>query len=238
LAFDALFKKYFLAVLLGLTLMAAYFQASGTSELLGAALTRAPDASAPPPPVDARPSANGSRRSADPLIGRNPFDSVTGPLDAKGAELPTPVAEQAPVVTDPLAAPACGNVKVQIVTESDDPLWSFAALQGTGDPHPMLRRVGDAVGELEVAYIGYNPTEASPAVWLTGQSNLCQALLFATQPEVQAATPPATGQEAPAVPETVAPCQKRSRTRSRRSATASFTWIAAWWTRSSPTRRS
>jgi general secretion pathway protein C len=87
-------------------------------------------------------------------------------------------------------------VKVQIVTESDDPLWSFAALQGSGDPHPMLRRVGDPVGDLQVAYIGYNPTEASPAVWLTGQSNLGQALLFAPQPEVQA-TPPATEGQTP-----------------------------------------
>src|SRR5690606_33850969 len=183
-AFDALFKKYFVLVVLGLVALAAYFQASGTTALIGAALTE--PASVPAEQQTGAPLATVRpvRRTAQPLIKRNPFDSVTGPLDSK----PAPVVDAPkpePSVTDPLRAPVCSDVKVQIVTESDDPLWSFAALQGNGDPHPALRRVGDSVSGKQVAYIGFNPAEASPAVWLTGGAELCQALLFAQQPNVQ-----------------------------------------------------
>ena len=186
MAFDALFKKYFSLVVLGLVALVAYFQASGTTALLGASLTE-PVASTEP--VSAAPSRafkpRPPRRNADPLINRNPFDSVTGPLNKPP---PSPVAapDPEPQVTDPLKSPVCSDVKVQIVTESDDPEWSFAALQGNGDPMPQLRRVGDSVGNRQVAYIGFNPVEASPAVWLTAGSELCQALLFAKQPEISA----------------------------------------------------
>ncbi len=202
MAFDALFKKYFLLVILALVAIAAYFQASGTTALIGAALTEPQ-----PPPVADAPTAAArttpNRRSAQPLIKRNPFDSETGPLDSKPAPkvaLPDPE----PQITDPLRAPVCSDVKVQIITESDDPLWSFAALQGNGDTHPILRRVGDAVSGREVAYIGFNPTEASPAVWLTKSSDLCQALLFAQQPDVKAqpASTPEQADEEKAAPKT------------------------------------
>jgi len=184
-AFDALFKKYFSLVVLGLVALVAYFQASGTTALLGASLTE-PVASTEPVSAPSRAfKPRPPRRTAEPLIKRNPFDSVTGPLDAK----PPPAMaapDPEPQVTDPLKCPVCSDVKVQIVTESDDPEWSFAALQGNGDPMPQLRRVGDSVGNRQVAYIGFNPAEASPAVWLTAGSELCQALLFAKQPEVSA----------------------------------------------------
>lgn len=199
MAFDALFKKYFTLVVLGLVALAAYFQASGTTALLGASLTPPPSSAVAP--VAAAPTVpHAARRTAQPLIHRNPFDSVTGPLDSKPAPV---VAEKEPElrVTDPLRAPVCSDVKVQIVTESDDPLWSFAALQGNGETHPMLRRVGDNVSGKEVAYIGFNPSEASPSVWLTGGAELCQALLFATQPEVKAQPAPGPAEQQPPTPE-------------------------------------
>lgn len=194
-AFDALFKKHFLLVVLGLVALVAYFQASGTMALLGAALT-AP--SAQPPTTAALPVAARAlqHRSAEALIKRNPFDSETGPLD----RVPVPVVsgpEPEPQVNDPLRAPVCTDVKVQIVTESDDPEWSFAALQGSGDTHPVLKRVGDSVSSKQVAYIGFNPMEASPAVWLIEGAELCQALLFAVQPEVKAAPEASATQQPP-----------------------------------------
>lgn len=206
MAFDALFKKYFTLVVLALVALVAYFQASGTMALLGASLTEtaatevvatAPKPSAPRP----------ERKTAEPLIKRNPFDSVTGPLDAKPAPaMPTP--EPEPRVVDPLRCPVCSDVKVQIVTESDDPEWSFAALQGNGDPMPQLRRVGDSVGNRQVAYIGFNPMEASPAVWLTAGNDLCQALLFAKQPEVSTQpTAAAAPQAEPAAPAEAPPAK-------------------------------
>lgn len=206
MAFDALFKKYFTLVILGLVALAAYFQASGTTALLGASLTP-PPSSAAAPLAQAPTVPHAARRTAQPLIKRNPFDSVTGPLDSKPAPV---VSSKEPElrVTDPLRAPVCSDVKVQIVTESDDPLWSFAALQGNGESHPMLRRVGDDVSGKQVAYIGFNPTEASPAVWMTGGSELCQALLFATQPEVKAQPQPAAAQQPPPQPEANKPRRK------------------------------
>jgi len=200
-AFDALFKKYFSLVVLGLVALVAYFQAAGTTALLGASLTE-PVASTEPVTAPSRAfKPRPPRRTAEPLIKRNPFDSVTGPLDAKPP--PTMAApDPEPQVTDPLKSPVCSDVKVQIVTESDDPEWSFAALQGNGDPMPQLRRVGDSVGNRQVAYIGFNPVEASPAVWLTAGSELCQALLFAKQPEISAQPP-----QAAAAPQGEAPAE-------------------------------
>jgi general secretion pathway protein C len=83
---------------------------------------------------------------------------------------------------------------VYIVTESDDPSWSVAALQAPGDPRPRMHRVGDEVGGKKVEFIGYNPRENTPAVWLSSGSKLCQAMLFKTQPTL----PPAAASAGPA----------------------------------------
>jgi general secretion pathway protein C len=188
---DALFKKYFVAVVLTLVAAAAYFQAAGLSQLIGSALTlgeAAPQGKAHSPGL---PSIERPRATA--ILERNPFDSVTGPLVGGTISVPEP---GPPPITDPLAVPRCEGVTVHIVTESDDPLWSFAAVQGPGESSPVLRRVGDSIGDKKVAYIGFNPVEASPAIWLES-STLCQALLFATTPPPPAATPapkPAEGE--------------------------------------------
>ena len=81
-------------------------------------------------------------------------------------------------------------------------MWSLTALKRTSDPAPRLRRVGDDVSGKQVAYIGFNPRESSPSVWLTSSGSLCQVLLFKTQPSVQASAPPPP---APAAPEAPAP---------------------------------
>ena len=91
-------------------------------------------------------------------------------------------------------------MKAAIITESTDPTWSLAALQGPGDTAPKLRRVGDAVGGKQVAYIGYNPTQNSPSVWIASEASLCQVLLFATQAPPPAAAPAPAPAAAPAPP--------------------------------------
>ncbi len=204
MAFDALLKKYFPGVLLLLIALSAFFQASGATELVGAAfIAPAPSGSAAligrgggvPPGVLPE------RRTAQPIIDRNPFDSVTGPLNAKPP--PTLAPDPAKLETgDPLTASACDGVNVFIVTESTDPLWSVAALQGTGEPRPRLRRVGDDVAGKKVEFIGFNPNENSPAVWLSNAGSLCQALLFKTQAPLPAAPTAAPAASAPpAAPE-------------------------------------
>lgn len=136
-----------------------------------------------------------SPKSAKIIMSRNAFDSVTGPVDpdSKPIELLKP-AEAKPDLTDPLAAPACEGTKALIITESVDPVWSVAALQGPGETAPKLRRVGDDAAGRQVTYIGYNPRYQSPAVWLTSGATLCQVLMFAT---VQLPTAPAVASAAP-----------------------------------------
>ena len=60
-----------------------------------------------------------------------------------------------------------------------------------------LHRVGDTVGDKQVAYIGFNPSKNSPAVWLTAGATLCQALLFETAPAVPPPEAPAAEKPKP-----------------------------------------
>lgn len=204
MALDPLLRKYFPVLVLALLALSAYFEASGASELVGAAFI-APAPSSSANLLRAKPPGFGRNelRSADPIIERNPFDSVTGPLNAKPIETPalTPKAEELEATKDPLHVAVCEGVNALIITESPDKLWSVAALQGNGEPRPRMRRVGDEVAGKKVEYIGYNPVENSPAVWLSAGGTLCQALLFRTaQPLSAAATPSAAPAEAPPPP--------------------------------------
>ena len=203
MAFDALLKRYFLGVVLLLVAVAAYFQASGATQLIGSAIGAAvPSGSAVPIPNPPYKLAVPSRepKSGQAILDRNPFDSVTGPL--KPPETPSEgLAPAEPVMSDPLRCPSCEGVQVFIVTESTDPTWSVAALQGPGEPHPRMRRVGDDVGGKKVAFIGFNPLEQTPAVWMETGTTVCQAMLFRTQPPVGAAPAPTPAPAASAAPE-------------------------------------
>jgi len=191
---DTLLKRCFPAVVLALIAVAAYFQASAAMQLLGATLTRGlSHAAAPAAPAAAVRGASPREKSAEPILARNVLDSITGPLTAR----PIPLAKPAGQVDfgDPLSAPSCEGMRVAIVTESPDPEASLVALQAPGDPGPELRHVGDDVAGKKIAFIGHNPRRNSPAVWITGDASLCQALLFAEQP---AAPPPAPVDSEPA----------------------------------------
>src|SRR5690606_11407064 len=102
---DTLLKKYFTGVVLALLATAAYFQASGSSELLGNWLFGS-DAAAlallPPknPDLAGLNKSNAKVASADAILHRNPFDSVTGPLD-RMPEPETTDEPSGPVNTDP-----------------------------------------------------------------------------------------------------------------------------------------
>ncbi len=223
MAFDALLKKYFLVVVLGLMALSAYFEAAGATQLIGAALLApagsASGAHAAPAPLPQVPPRE--PRSAEAIIERNPFDSVTGPLNRKLEPLVLPTPEKVEL-SDPLTAPACDGVAAFIITESTDRLWSVAALQGNGEPHPRMRRVGDEVSGKQVAYIGFNPRENSPSVWLTSANQVCQVLLFKVQATpaapaaaaaaTPAAPPPAAGAAGALPPEIASKIQKVSDT--------------------------
>src|SRR5262245_48261889 len=117
-AFDALLKRYFPAVVLALIAIAAYFQASGAMHLLGAAFT--PDSAALGTQGAARPAVPGAaaaargvsprEKSAEPILARNAFDSVTGPLTGETITIAKPTATVD--LSNPLAAPNCDGMRV------------------------------------------------------------------------------------------------------------------------------
>lgn len=207
---------FVVAALLGL---AIYFQAAGAVELVAAKALVVPPAS-----TGAAGKARRTARRSFPKVGavngdaileRNPFDSVTGPLDRTPISLEVPESSTAKAtldLSDPLSAPECADVVVNIVSESADPEWSLAQLKGPGDTEAATRRVGDEVGKLKVAYIGFNSVKASPAVWLLSEDHVCQALLFSekTAAAASAETPP------PVAP----PADDAAQRRTRRSASS------------------
>lgn len=164
-------------VVVGLLLaLAVYFQAGGLSHLLAASwvANRNDGEQSAMPVAMPIPSLPERETSAVPILARNAFDSVTGPLTGEPSAEPIPVLD----LSQPLTAPRCDGISAVIVTESSDPIWSVAALRGQGEEVATLMRVGDRLGDREVAFIGYNAVQASPAVWLTNATSLCQVLLF------------------------------------------------------------
>ncbi|WP_437278869.1 type II secretion system protein GspC [Sorangium sp. So ce375] len=170
---DAILKRYFPWLLGVLIALAAYFQASGMGQLVVSSVAL----DAPPAPVipPTRPASFGSSASsadhttsAAAILSRNPFDSVTGPLDGKPVELPT-VQHELPN-KDPYADPSCDGARVLLITQADDPAWSFAAMAGS-DGKAILRRQGDEISGQTVYYVGWD------RVWLTSGSSRCQAIV-------------------------------------------------------------
>jgi len=172
-------RGYHILVALLLALI-TYFQASGITQLLGAALWLPAQTRVARQPRSAPPLAT---KTGQAILERNPFDSETGPLHGKqSAAIPSVAAD----TSDPLSWPSCDGVQVLIVTESmSDRFWSMTTLLEKGDARPRQRRVGDDVAGKQVAFIGYNPRRQTPTVWLEGSGGACQSALF-----VRGAEPP------------------------------------------------
>lgn len=149
---DALVKRGFGGVIAALVLVIAYFQGRGLSALVGGELPTAPK------PTSKRvatfhPDLGARQIAATPILSRNPFDSVTGPLDRpKPTELPPP---PAPVSSDPNDAPTCQSGSVVLIAGAEDPAWSFAVIRGNGSGARM-RRIGDDVDGQTVHAIGWD----------------------------------------------------------------------------------
>jgi general secretion pathway protein C len=187
---DKLLKRHFWAVILALVAIAAFLDAQGMTQIVGATLD--PDdkqlAMAPLVPRTAAVAASSTPHStsADPILARNPFDSVTGPLNA------VPVAEEPAEVaaldlSDPYGAPDCDGMQVLIIAASADPDWSFAALETPQDKgKTVLRRRGGELGGRTVKFIGWD------RVWMTSGNQLCQSQMFKppASPSASAAPPP------------------------------------------------
>ncbi len=171
---DAVIKRYWLAFLGVFIAMAAFLQAEGLGQLVAGTID---DGQEVVVPRSSRPRTATSRslseRSASPILSRNAFDSVTGPLDGSATPLsPLPVSR--PTNNgDPYEDEECGGVTVSMLVASEDPSWSFASLSGAEGPG--LKRQGDAVGSMTVHHIGWYPDapDALPRVWMMEGGQRC-----------------------------------------------------------------
>jgi general secretion pathway protein C len=187
---DQLLKRHFWAVILVLVAIAAFLDAQGIMQLVGAGLGADANQLAAVPLSDRGPpaalSASSHGTSAEAILARNPFDSVTGPLNAVPVALPELEPAAPPDLTDPYNAPECDGIRVLVITASADPDWSFAALETTQDKgKSFLRRRGGELGGKTVRFVGWD------RVWLTSGASLCQAMMFkpAGAPNPPAAVP-------------------------------------------------
>lgn len=176
---DAVLKRFFPVVVLALLAVASYFQASGLGHLL-ASSTAVPEALPPAAaPVAGRTAAAPPDNpfhttSGAAILERNPFDSATDLLRVDTA----PAVEPPPDEGDPEEDPLCDAVRVVLITQSDDPSWSFASLAGR-DGKRILRRVGDEIDGLTVNDIGRD------TVWLTsGANRRCKVVMWQEPPKV------------------------------------------------------
>lgn len=173
MGFDAILKRYFPAIVCVLIAFAAYFQASGMGQLVASSVEEGPAPAERPvakAPTHASPNQDHST-SAAPILSRNPFDSVTGPLDGKPLDMATAPQPTVQNQEDPYSDPPCDGCKVVLISQSEDPEWSFAAFEEGGKK--TLRRVGDEVNGKTIYYVGWD------RVWMTSGAGgaRCQATI-------------------------------------------------------------
>ena len=168
---DAQLKRYFPLIICLMIGLAAYLQASGIGQLIAATVADGWSAPTTGPARFSDPLQSTRRTSGKPILARNPFDSITGPLDGTSITVPG-----SPLLTggEPGAGlsgedPACSFGRVLLISASDDPAWSFAAIESSGTS--KLRRQGDDVSGHTVQAMSWD------RVWLTSGTTRCQMTL-------------------------------------------------------------
>jgi general secretion pathway protein C len=190
MAMDKLLKRHFWAVILLLVAAAAFLDAEGIMQFVGASLAADAKLLAAPPLIARLPptgdSASSHTTSAEAILARNPFDSVTGPLDAVATAEEAAANAAPPDLSDPFHAPDCDGVRVLVIAASADPDWSFAAFETQKDKgKSVLRRRGGEVDGKTVKFIGWD------RVWMTSGNQLCQSEMFKPPPAASASAAPA-----------------------------------------------
>ena len=183
---DTTLKRYWPLVLGGSIAVVAYLQASGIGRLVGAVVAEVPEGG-PAPVAPVAPPAQ-RYESGKPILARNPFDSVTGPLDGTHRPHPDegeldPVEPPSDTSGDPWQDPECGFGRVVLIAESEDPAWSFAAIEGKGGDS-KLRRRGDDVDGAVVQFVTWD------RVWLDEGGKRCQLELGKGTAAAKSGRPP------------------------------------------------
>src|SRR5262245_33316965 len=123
---DAKLKRFFPLLLCFSIAIAAYFQAAGIGQLVVSAVVGGTEPSAAPETMPAADAPARPAKDGKAILARNPFDSVTGPLDGSAApagEVPKP---DAPVEEVTNEDPACSFGRVVLISATDDPQYAFA----------------------------------------------------------------------------------------------------------------
>src|SRR5215510_13292909 len=113
-------RKSFGFVVVLLLGLAIYFQAAGAVELVASKVFAAAPSGGTGKVRRIRrkpstPPMHGPTTNGDAILARNPFDSVTGPLDRNPASAEQPEATHAADLSDPLHAPECDDIVVNII---------------------------------------------------------------------------------------------------------------------------
>ncbi|WP_437676356.1 type II secretion system protein GspC [Sorangium sp. So ce131] len=182
---DAFVKRAFPFILGALVAVAAYWQASGVSSLVSRAI--APSGAPSGAPALAEPPLpDGRAPSAAPILERNPFDSTTGPLGARPGDAAAGPTD--PSTLDPNKAPPCDTGRVVLIAASDDPAWSFAAIE-IDEGRTALGRRGAELAGRKIEDIAWD------RVVLTSAGGRCQMRLGhrsgggKTEPQAQPRAP-------------------------------------------------
>lgn len=168
---EARLKQLSALIVTLLITLSAFSQALGLAHLFAAHLMAAMPLVKGPGQVNIAANLMGAERQRDGgvILARNPFDSVTGPLDPSK----TPDSTKQPSLEDqenPYADPICESLRVLLITTTEDPSWSFAAI-ATGREKAALRRVGDDVGQHIVLAMTWD------RVWMRKGGARCQSRL-------------------------------------------------------------
>jgi general secretion pathway protein C len=175
MAVDQVLRKNFAIVILPMVAIAALLNAQAVSQLVGIGLMPdEKDLARPPAVAKIAPASTSNTRStsAEPILARNPFDHVTGPLKMPETADTSSTSSASLDTSDPWNAPACDGVTVTtLAADPRDPDWSFAAIAGS-DGKAQLRRRGGEVSGKKVHFIGWD------RVWFDNAGALCQVKVF------------------------------------------------------------
>ncbi len=168
---DGQLKRFYPLILCACIAIAAYFQSSGIGQIVVSTIVGGTEP-APVTPVASPPGAAATSKTGQPILARNPFDSVTGPIGNAPLEPndDTDPTDPEPDISSSDEDPSCTFGKVTLISANADPDWSFAAIDD-GAGGSKLRRVGDQVGSHTIRAFGWD------RVWLAEGAKTCQLKL-------------------------------------------------------------
>ena len=177
---DVSAKRYFPVLVCVLLATVAYFQASGVGDMVAGSV-----ADTPPriPQLVRAPDKRVAPSDAKPILERNAFDSVTGPLAGlppiDSPKLPEEVKK--PTGEPSIDTPACDFGRVTLIAATSDPARSHATIVAGGKAEKRI--IGDEVNGHAVEQLTWN------RVYLAKEGTRCQMKLGDKSHKAKKATP-------------------------------------------------